>query len=140
MSTTFNVADANRRSLPALGQSQEVEETPVDLTLLREMVGDDPEDLRLVVKLYLSEAERLMASLRTAIAAGSAREVESLAHKLGGSSAMCGMTAIVGPLLEMEKSGKAGRRPEEEQLLREAVRQGERIRAYLTVHLPQVAC
>jgi HPt (histidine-containing phosphotransfer) domain-containing protein len=113
---------------------------PVDLARLQEMAGDNPEDLHAIVDLYLAESEKAMGGLRTAIRAGEAGEVEALAHKLGGSSAMCGMTAIIAPLLAMEKSNDAGHWPEKEKLLREADRQRERIRAYLTLYLPQTAC
>ena len=47
------------------------------------------------------------------------------------------MAGIVPPLRELERSGIAGHWPENEQLLQEADRQLERIRAYLAAHIPR---
>ncbi len=110
------------------------EEEPVDLRRLRATVGDDPEDLRVMINLYLAEVERTMGGLGAAVRYGSAEEVERLAHRLGGASATCGMTGLVAPLLEMETSNRAGRRPNNQQLLNEARRQRDRISAYLAAH------
>ncbi|MEO8499597.1 MAG: Hpt domain-containing protein [Vicinamibacteria bacterium] len=124
---------------PEMGTSGQTQAEPVDMLRMREMVGDDPNSLRALGNLYLSEAEKTMAGLRTAVQAGSAAEVEALAHKLAGSSAMCGMTSIVGSLRELERSGKAGRRARNTELLLDAGHQWSLIRAYLTAHLPAAA-
>ncbi len=117
--------------------SQPSEGEPVNLARIRDMVDDDPGALREVVDLYLSESARLMDELRNAVLTGSAYEAEAIAHKLGGSSAVCGMVAIVPSLYELERSGKAGRFPENEQLVREADHQMSRIRTYLASHVTQ---
>jgi HPt (histidine-containing phosphotransfer) domain-containing protein len=116
--------------------SVEVEEgEPVDLTRLRDMVDDDPAVMRELIDVYLVESEELMGGLRVAMKTGSTSETERLAHKLGGSSAMCGMMGIVAPLHELEMSAKAGQWPENEDLLREAGRQHDRIRACLQAYI-----
>jgi HPt (histidine-containing phosphotransfer) domain-containing protein len=103
---------------------------PVDLARLRAIADDDPKNVRELVDMYLTESVELMRKLRSAIHRGSAKEVEWVAHRLGGSSATCGMTGIVAPLRELERSGNAGI-PENERLLLEADRQHARICAFL---------
>jgi len=111
------------------------EAVPVDMARLRDVADDDPAGIRELVEMYLAESVVLMDSLRSAMTAGLPGEVERVAHKLAGSSATCGMTAVVAPLHELERSGKAGQWPENEQLLQEATRQHERICAFLTAHI-----
>ncbi len=113
------------------------EECPVDMARLGEMADDDPTATRELVDMYLLEADEVMGALRASVQSGPAAETERLAHKLGGSSSTCGMAGIVAPLRELERSGVAGHWPENEQLLQEADRQLERIRAYLAAHIPR---
>ena len=152
MSTTFAVATSlfhtptaeHHRATIALsrpvrsrpvGFTPSGEAEPVDMARLLEMVDDDAAGLRELVTLYLTESHELMGSLQAAVHSGSATQVEWAAHKLGGSSATCGMIGIVAPLREMEKSGREGGRPEDELLLRETARQHDRICAYLTANI-----
>jgi len=95
------------------------------------MVDDDPKILREMATMYLVESTELMNGLHAALETGDIPEAERLAHKLGGSSATCGMLGIVTPLRELELSGKARNSQENEKLLKEADRQHERICAYL---------
>ena len=113
------------------------EECPVDMARLGEMADHDPAATRELVDMYLREADEVMGALRASVQSGPAAETERLAHKLGGSSATCGMAGIVPPLRELERSGIAGHWPENEQLLQEADRQLERIRAFLAVEIPR---
>ncbi len=115
------------------------EQEPVDLSRMRAMVGDEPEDIRSLASLYLGEAEKGFARLEAAVGSGSEEEVEQVAHKLGGTSAMCGMMGIVAPLRAMELSGRSGLGPNDEALLAEAGRQKNRISAYLHSHVLQGA-
>lgn len=144
MSATLSVVSSHRHndSLPAepltLGwpsAPSTPEAEPVDMARLRDVADDDPAGMRDLVDMYLAESVELMDSLRCAMRTGLPREVERVAHKLGGSSATCGMNGIVAPLRELERSGKAGQWPENEQLLQEATRQHERICAYLAAHV-----
>lgn len=154
MSTTQRTAETHIRFqpipadlqgfIPMLGPSPRLasghcasEEAPVDMSRLRSMVDDDPASMRELVDLYLTESGELMRSLRTAINKGSTTEAEWVAHRLGGTSATCGMTGLVAPLRELERSGKAGCWPENEELLNEADRQHALIRAYLAAHVTQ---
>ena len=65
---------------------------PVDLDRLREMTDGDSQSVRDLVDVYLDQADELIGSLHAAIQANSASDVVRWAHKLGGSSATCGMT------------------------------------------------
>ncbi len=112
-------------------------EPPVDMKRLQEVSEEDPGRVRELITLYLSQAGELMEGMDGAIKAGSAGEVNRLAHKLVGSSLTCGMAAIVGPLREMEREAKQGRLSGADQSFAEANRQLESIRCWLTDHLPE---
>jgi HPt (histidine-containing phosphotransfer) domain-containing protein len=96
------------------------EEQLLDLELLKEMSEAGPDGLGELVDLYLTQAKEIMADLRTAIAAGRAEDVKQLAHKLAGSSAVCGVKTIVPPLRALEQQGKDGRLSAADQLLVQA--------------------
>jgi two-component system sensor histidine kinase/response regulator len=81
------------------------DEPPVDMARLLEMADDNPKQMQELAGMYIEQAEELVKSLGTAIRSGSAEATATLAHKLAGSSATCGMTAIVAPLKEIERKG-----------------------------------
>jgi two-component system, sensor histidine kinase and response regulator len=85
----------------------EGEEAPVDIECLTEAAGNDPEQLRELIELYLQNSSELMKDLETAIQMGTSREIETLAHKYVGASASCGMTALLGSLRELEQMGRS---------------------------------
>ncbi len=109
-------------SLPGLE-----EEPPVNLKRLRRVSLDDPERMREIVDLYLSQSRDLMAALEDALRAGEAKRVQQVAHKLLGSSSSCGMAAVVPSLREIEGLARDGRVAEGTALLAEAKRQHGRI-------------
>jgi two-component system, sensor histidine kinase and response regulator len=82
------------------------ETPPVDMERLEEISEGDPNRQGQLIGLYLTQADGIMAGLRTAVGAGSAEDVAHLAHKLAGASATCGMTAIMAPLRELEGQAK----------------------------------
>jgi PAS domain S-box-containing protein len=96
------------------------DEPLLDVELLKEMSEADPDGLGELVDLYLTQAKEIMPDLRTAIAAGAAEDVKHLAHKLAGSSAVCGLKAIVTPLRALEQQGKEGRLSGADQLFTQA--------------------
>ncbi|MGD0515994.1 MAG: PAS domain S-box protein [Thermoguttaceae bacterium] len=96
------------------------DEQLLDMDLLKEMSETGPDGLNELIDLYLTQAKEITADLRTAIAAGAAEDVKQLAHKLAGSSAVCGVKAIVSPLRALEQQGKEGRLSEADQLLAQA--------------------
>jgi CheY-like chemotaxis protein/HPt (histidine-containing phosphotransfer) domain-containing protein len=81
-------------------------EPPVDLVRLRHAMGDDPEEVFEIVSLYLSEMEANLIKLDAAIASDNAGEVDLIAHNCAGTSANCGMVAVVEQLRELERMGR----------------------------------
>jgi HPt (histidine-containing phosphotransfer) domain-containing protein len=83
-------------------------EMPLDKELLEENASLGLEDLHELIELYLAQADDIMGELRTAVQTGAANEVDELAHKLAGSSAVVGVQAMVEPLRMLEKQAHAG--------------------------------
>jgi len=84
------------------------DESPLDIALLDENVEIGIDGLRELLDMYLVQADEIMEGLRMAIDGGSAKDVDYLAHKLAGSSAVCGVKCMVSPLRDLEKRGRAG--------------------------------
>ena len=113
------------------------EDCPVDMQRLMEVSGDDPEEVRVLVGLFLVQSEDLVKKLGAAIQSGAASEVTQLAHQYIGLSADCGMTAIVSPLQELERLGRSGFLNGAEQSFADANNQLSRIKQFLTGYLPE---
>jgi HPt (histidine-containing phosphotransfer) domain-containing protein len=79
---------------------------PVDLERLHEALGEDPEEIFEILNLYRTEMAENLNKLDLAIASGNAGEVEMIAHNCAGTSANCGMVAVVEPLRELERLGR----------------------------------
>ncbi|HEY6805553.1 MAG TPA: response regulator [Pyrinomonadaceae bacterium] len=77
--------------------------SPIDSERLREALGDDLPNL---IQLYLSETSQILDKLAAAIETENAAEVELLAHNCAGTSANCGILALVGPSRTLEKAGR----------------------------------
>jgi two-component system, sensor histidine kinase and response regulator len=110
---------------------------PVDVKRLVEASGG-PEQLRELIDLYLMQCAELIENLHTAIRSGAAQEVERLAHKCIGSSATCGMTALLPPLRELESLGRSGQLIGAEQLHTDATNQLNRIQEFLTGYVQAI--
>jgi PAS domain S-box-containing protein len=80
----------------------------VDLDRLRDVNDDDPERIRRLVDIYLTQAVPLLADLQAAIETSSGDALARAAHKLVGSSISCGVQAFTEPLRELERLGHAG--------------------------------
>ena len=113
----------------------EREEAPVDIQRLTEATGNDPEQFRELIELYLRQSSELMKDLEAAIQTGTSREVETLAHKCVGASASCGMTAILGSLRELEQMGRSNELSGAAKSYACASEQFNRIRQFLTDYL-----
>jgi HPt (histidine-containing phosphotransfer) domain-containing protein len=98
---------------------------------LLEMADDDPVQLRELVGMYVKESTDVMRNLKVSVQAGDWDQTERLAHRLGGTSAVCGMIPIVRPLRDLEMTAKAGHRSFNEMLLVEASREHARVTEYL---------
>ena len=81
---------------------------PVDVTVLKKLVGDDEEIIRDFLHDFRLSAEKIAVELRTACAAGQAAAAGALAHKLKSSARSVGALALGELCAEMEQAGKAG--------------------------------
>jgi two-component system, sensor histidine kinase and response regulator len=113
----------------------EGEGAPVDIECLIEAAGNDPEQLRELIELYLQNSSELMKDLEIAIQMGTSREIETLAHKYVGASASCGMTALLGSLRELEQMGRSNELSGAAKSYACVSEQLDRIRQFLTDHL-----
>jgi HPt (histidine-containing phosphotransfer) domain-containing protein len=99
---------------------------------------DDPAKIRRITGKYIEQAEETLASLTQAIQARSASQVRFVAHRLCGSSASCGIVAMVAPLKSVEQMGEAGQFEGLAAAAGEAARQFARVRHFLLQHLQQL--
>ncbi len=102
------------------------DEPLLDLELLAESAETGPEAFSDLVDLYLAQAREVTGRLRSSISAGAAAEVEKLAHKLAGSSAVCGAKAVATMLRTLEKQGGEGRLSQAGELFDNICRQLEK--------------
>ncbi len=111
------------------------EDAPVDMSRLLDFTDGNPDSLRELVTLYLSQTREQLGQLEAAVQAGSAQEVRRLAHSCAGASATCGMRRLVTLLRELEQQGSEGRLTNAGELLLQAGREFERIRLFLESYL-----
>ena len=78
-------------------------EPPVDMERLLDVASGDTDTMRQLVAMYLEQTPPKLAALETAIQSGDAKGVKQHAHNVAGTSASCGMTAVVGPMRALEK-------------------------------------
>ena len=81
---------------------------PVDVSVLKALVGDDEEIIRDFLHDFRLSAAKIAAELRAACTAGQAADAGALAHKLKSSARSVGALALGELCAEMEKAGKAG--------------------------------
>ena len=106
----------------------------VDLVRLLQITGKDPRMFRDITGQYLEQAEEILALMRLALEKPDLPEIQRLAHKLGGSSAVCGMVAIMPPLAKLERMPESVGPVFAGDLLRQASAQLRTIRRFLTAH------
>ena len=113
------------------GKTTPAQVPPVDMKRLQRVTGNDPKKLRDLVKIYLTQADELIADLEKAIREKSPKDVEFAAHKLKGSSANCGMNAIVPPLRDLEQQGQEQRLQNPEALFAQVTAEYGRLKEFL---------
>jgi len=69
-------------------------------------MGDSPEEFSEILEVYVLQMSNSLEKLDAALITGDHRAVESIAHNCAGTSANCGMTAVVEPLRELEEAGR----------------------------------
>lgn len=110
-------------------------ESPLDVKMLDENADFGLDGLTELIEMYLNQADETMTGLQTAIKNGASQEVDQLAHRLAGSSAVCGITAMMQPLRTLEKQGREGRLDGADQVLAEATERLELCRRLLNEYL-----
>lgn len=111
----------------------EPEPSPVDMGRLNEVAGGDPQEMRELSHMYLEQTTELLEKLSAALTVADAPAVKRIAHNCAGTSAACGMTAIVPAMRELERLSAEGRLDGAATLRAEAEEQFQRIRAVLEV-------
>lgn len=107
----------------------------MDLKRLTKVTAGDPKRLKELLDLYFNQAEQLIKNLEAAIANGSAKDVNSIAHKFCGASSSCGIMGIVPPLRELEWRAKEGNLSNAPEMFAQVKRQYERTTEFLNSHM-----
>ena len=81
---------------------------PVDVSVLKALVGDDGATIREFLHDFRLSAAKIAAELRAACTAGQAAAAGALAHKLKSSARSVGALAWGELCAAMEQAGKAG--------------------------------
>jgi CheY-like chemotaxis protein len=95
-------------SLPAMAESGAVNTNlPVDLNVLKSLVGNDPNILRQLLGDYTDSTRQIVSELREAVGAGDVKCVGHAAHKLKSSSRSMGALVFSDLCAELENAVKA---------------------------------
>jgi len=81
------------------------EESPLDMEILNENAEIGMDGLHELIDMYFQQADEILRDLHMAVEAGAAKAVNLLAHKLAGSSIVCGINVMVDPLRALEQRG-----------------------------------
>lgn len=103
-----NAESASRSSTftDKAGSVTESAQIPVDIHVLEELVGDDPETIQEMLHDYRVSVKKTATELRNAYKAGQLMTVGSIAHKLKSSSRSVGALALGDVCAQMEQAGK----------------------------------
>ncbi|MBV9274097.1 MAG: response regulator, partial [Verrucomicrobia bacterium] len=129
-SATQGSAFSSGSSIYQVTLPESSEDAPVDVQRFVEFVGG-PEELPEMIRLYLEQSYQLVEDLGVAIRSGMAGKVERCAHQLLGSSANCGMTAVLPALRKLEAMGRTAQLDQAEEAYANASQQLERIKEFL---------
>jgi len=100
--------ESNNRTQGVLLQQPAPVSLPVDVNVLKKLVGDDEEIIRDFLHDFRISAAKIAVELRAACAAGQAAAAGALAHKLKSSARSVGALALGELCAEMEQAGKGG--------------------------------
>jgi PAS domain S-box-containing protein len=106
-------------------------EPPVDMERLMDVASGDTGTMRQLVAMYLEQTPPKMAALEAAIQQGDAKGVKQHAHSVAGTSASCGMTAMVGSMRSLEKMALEGDLTEAARVFGDGQQQFSRVRQFL---------
>lgn len=80
----------------------------VNLATLNDITDNDDDIKREVIEIYLAQTVINLTEIQRAISINDAVTLYEYAHKTVGGSSLCGMTAIVEPMRQLEKMGREG--------------------------------
>ncbi len=104
---------------------------PVDVELLLEVGGGNGPGVQDLVEFYLQKATDVIAQMKQHLATRDFQNLERATHSLKGSSATCGMQAVVPALRELETLSRAGQYDDLEAIMLRIEQQFERIKLFL---------
>jgi HPt (histidine-containing phosphotransfer) domain-containing protein len=104
---------------------------PVDLERLRGFSDGTDDGVRTLAGLLLDELEEAARALRRS--SGARTELETIAHRTGGTAGACGAVALAGVLLNIESMAHAGQVEQAAGLLPQLERELTAVRQFLRV-------
>jgi PAS domain S-box-containing protein len=108
MPAVLSRANAPPVNLPTAATQRTATVMPVDVSVLKDLVGDDPNLVREFLQDFRSSATEIAAELRVACAARHAKAVVAAAHKLKSSAQAVGAFTLSELCAAMEEGGNAG--------------------------------
>jgi len=129
------LADGKHKQLTVQNSNEAADSLPVDLEQLYQALGDDPAEVHEILDLYLAQIPQSLEKLSTAISSGNAKEVDQIAHNCAGTSATCGMLALVRPFRELERAGREFNLEQAGPILDLARTEFSRVAEFLEAHL-----
>jgi len=93
---------------PPLKGGENAASVPVDVSVLKALVGDDPAVIRDLLRDFRVSAAKTAAELKAACDSGQTAQAGALAHKLKSSARSVGALALGELCAGMEQAGKAG--------------------------------
>ncbi|HEV7683884.1 MAG TPA: PAS domain S-box protein [Pyrinomonadaceae bacterium] len=112
---------------------------PVDMERLYQAMGRERSELQEILDIYLEQLPLSLEQLRLAIAREDANEVGLIAHNCSGTSANCGMTAVVSPFQELERMGRENKLAGAATVRERVCSEFERVKVYLEEQLQLAA-
>ena len=113
--------------------------SPIDVTRFHQVLGNTKDEYSKILAEYFSQMNDSLQRLEAAVRAHNQREVEMISHRCAGTSATCGMSAVVAPLRELESAGRTGCLDDARPLFEKVKAGFEIICAFLNDYHPQPA-
>ncbi|MCG2576858.1 MASE4 domain-containing protein [Dechloromonas sp. XY25] len=107
--------------------------TPVDIDVLKTLVGSDPKLIRELLQLFQTTAAQTAVELKRACASGMAAKVSAEAHKLKSSARSVGAFALGELCAQLEASANSGRNEQLSVLLPRFEEEMAHVETYLQV-------
>ncbi|MDX6385536.1 MAG: two-component system, sensor histidine kinase and response regulator [Blastocatellia bacterium] len=112
---------------------------PVDVARMRDALGDEPREFAEILELYLDGMVANLAKLDDALGLGDRDAIQALAHTCAGTSANCGMNAVLKPLRDLEDTARAGHLSGVTSAFVRTKQEFARIQAFLDLNIRQPA-